>query len=474
MESRDEISLRIKKLCPSRIDVIDAILDSIYGGEKRILLVGATGSGKTRLAESIMKGMSYEYNVVNSSIVYGVQERLSIALLRKQFESPSVIIEELSAFCMKATARDRRIPFVLSSLLDNSGFVIATTTSQGEVDPSVLKHFQRMFVLKPLSLDGRRHLFESIGKNNMYPIVQQYHSLDEDVKNEFLMKFSGLQPSELLLSEPLDNVSSFESLAGIQDILAKLNMLVLTPLINPNRFKEIGVRPPRGILLTGPSGCGKTSIARSLGKASRVSFFDISSVDIIAKEVGESEKRLHNAFERARASSPSIILFDDIDSLAPKRTFGTTSSEASDRLLTTLLIETDGLAGKDDGVIVIATTSRLDSLDPAITRPGRFDYIIDIPLPNEVSRGEIFDLYSNGVPFQDKEQAKMTILKKSSKMTGADILGVIREAAMIALRSNIDSLAIENRHIEEALTHFSNEKQRPKVSLNPTKKRRYL
>jgi transitional endoplasmic reticulum ATPase len=216
-------------------------------------------------------------------------------------------------------------------------------------------------------------------------------------------------------------------------------------------------------MLIGPSGCGKSTIARLIGRASKVSFFDIAAIDLIAKEVGESEKRLRSFFERARSASPSILLFDDIDAIAPRRTFEL--SAVGDRLLTTLLVEMDGLGGRDDGVIVMATTNRIEAIDPAITRPGRFDYVIDVPLPNDAARAEIFDLYARDVPIVDRLGARECVVKATKGLTGANIEGIVREAAMITLRRSLDATEIPT----EAFTQAIRNQQRP--ALAPVRKR---
>ena len=335
--------------------------------------------------------------------------------------------------------------------------IIATTRDKSSVDPSLLKYFPLEFTIKPPSLDERRSLLESIYTNNEScpPLAKQFHdTTDKEKQNYILRQFASLHPSDILISKPLDEQKPFSNIAGADKILKKLEFLVLKPLTNREIFTEMGVLPPRGVLLVGPSGVGKSLIARSIGHASRVSFFDITCTEIIAPEVGESERRLHSIFERARSSSPSLILFDDIDSIAPPRTFGQSLNEAADRLLTTLLVETDGLVGRDDGVIVMATTSRLSALDSAITRPGRFDYIIDINLPNDEERGEMFDLFAKGVPIENIGEAKKYVVESTNGRTGADIEGIVREAAMIELRKNIDSKVITIDAFKQALEPY--------------------
>jgi transitional endoplasmic reticulum ATPase len=190
-----------------------------------------------------------------------------------------------------------------------------------------------------------------------------------------------------------------------------------------------------------------------LSRSARVSVFEIAGVEILAKEVGESEKRVHALFERARASSPSIILFDDIDAIAPIRGFQT--GQAGDRLLTTLLVEMDGIAGtRDDGVVILATTNRISAMDPAITRPGRFDFIIEVGLPDREARREIFELYTKDMALENRDEAREVVVGMREGLSGAEIEGIVREAAMIELRKNVESLVVTVDSFREAIKGY--------------------
>ena len=444
--------------CPCRGELAAEVCDAILNkGEKRILIVGSSGSGKSRFSKKLISLIDPNYSEVTSAIGYDIKERQSINALGAKMENPVVFIEELCDFSMKTTSRDRRLTVALANMLSFPKIVIATTRDLSNVDPKLTKFFPKVFFMKPPTLKERSLLLESVytEAENCPPLAKQFHFLKtEEEKNKLLKNFAGLQPAEILSAQPIEETSPFVKIAGASKIIKKLEFLVLKPLTERESFTKMGVLPPRGVLLIGPSGCGKTLIARSIGKASRVSFFDVTCTEIIAKEVGESERRLHAIFERARASAPALILFDDIDSIAPHRQFGAGLNEASDRLLTTLLVETDGLTGRDDGVIVMATTSRIESLDPAVTRPGRFDYIIDVLPPNTEERGEIFDLYSKDVPILDKEEVRKIVVDSTKGRTGADIEGIVREAAMIALRESLESKEITKDHFIKAIEPY--------------------
>ena len=458
----------LSKVCSCRVGLNAEIAQVVENGAKRVLLVGASGSGKSRLAEAILGCLSKSFERVTQLDGYGVSERESVKVVKEKMSAEFVLIEELGDFSMTMTARDRRLTFCLAHLLESckSSFVVATAREESAVDPALLNQFEHKFLLVPPDLNGRMALFRSLEDDVDGGLVRQYRACkDEQEKGALLKHYSGLQPSELIVASEYTPEMYFDRVAGVDSLLERIKFLVLKPLTDPAVFTEIGARPPRGVLLTGLPGCGKTLIARSIGRASKSSFFDIAGVEIIAKEVGESEKRLHSVFERARAAAPSIVLFDDIDAIAPKRTFGTTLSEAGDRLLTTLLVEMDGLRGKDDGVVVIATTSRLSSIDPALTRPGRFDHIIEIPLPDSSAREQIFDLYSKDVPIQDHAATRKMVVDATYGLTGANIEGIIREAAMITIRENTDSPSITPDAFKRAIANVKPPTSLPQISL---------
>ncbi|KAH0789701.1 AAA family ATPase [Histomonas meleagridis] len=412
-----------------------------------------------------------EFTEISSVDGYGIDERTSLHEIITKMKSKSILIEQIEDFSMKLTPRDLRLTVVLSNNLKKANFVIATSRNIVDIDASILSQFDFRFYLKPPDIEGRLSLLMNLPPDLDCPLSKQIKSLSEEQRIEVLKQFAGLQPSELLLSNSYEFRDSYSQLAGVDSILQKLDFLVLKPLTERILFDKIGVKSPRGILLIGRSGCGKSIISRTLGHASRISFFDISGVEIISKEFGESEKRLHSIFEKARSSSPSIVLFDDIDSIAPCRTFGQSVSEASDRLLTTLLVEMDGLNGRDDGVIILATTSRIDSIDPALLRPGRFDYIIEIPYPDENSRGQIFDLYTKDIHLDEPQKTRELVVKCTNNLSPANIEGIIREAALITLRNDLNSLSIPLSSFEKSLERYKKKNEENKLNLgNQTKK----
>ena len=221
-------------------------------------------------------------------------------------------------------------------------------------------------------------------------------------------------------------------------------------LNKPEVFKRMGIRPPRGILLYGPPGTGKTLLAKAVAKESEANFILINGPSLLSKWVGDSEKAMREVFRKARQTSPTILFFDEIDALVPRRGAGGDSGgKVNDKMVNQMLTEMDGLEALND-VVVIAATNRPDIVDPALLRQGRFDRIIYIPIPDESARKNIFEIYLKDMPV-----AKGIEVEKLATLTegyvGADIEGVCREAAMIALREDIKVKEVRMEHFTKAL-----------------------
>jgi transitional endoplasmic reticulum ATPase len=227
----------------------------------------------------------------------------------------------------------------------------------------------------------------------------------------------------------------------------ELKEAVEWPLKAPEAFLRMGISPPKGILLYGPPGTGKTMLAKAIANESDANFISIKGPELLSKWVGESEKAVRKIFEKARQLSPSIIFFDEIDSLAPKRG-ASSDSGVTERVVNQLLTEIDGLEEMHD-VIVIAATNRPDIIDSALLRPGRFDRIILVPVPDEAMREQILKLHTTGMPIKGVDLKK--VAQETEGYVGADIEGICREAAIMALRKDKNAKEINHKHFEEAL-----------------------
>ncbi len=236
------------------------------------------------------------------------------------------------------------------------------------------------------------------------------------------------------LSEQIEDAEvRYEDIGGLEKEIEKIREMVELPLRFPKIFKHLGIDPPKGVLLYGPPGCGKTLLAKAVANESEASFFAINGPEITSKYYGESEAKLREIFRKAEENAPSIIFIDELDSIAPKRE--DVSGEAEKRVVAQLLTLMDGLKGRGQ-VIVIGATNRIDAIDPALRRPGRFDREIEIKIPDEKGRYEIFKIHTRGMPLSDDVDIKK-LASITHGYTGADIQAICREAAMKALKRNL-------------------------------------
>ena len=229
-------------------------------------------------------------------------------------------------------------------------------------------------------------------------------------------------------SEPPSGVT-YEDIGGLDEELEQVREMIELPLSEPELFKRLGVDPPSGVLLYGPPGTGKTLIARAVANEVEANFITISGPEIMSKYKGESEEQLRQTFEKARENAPSIIFFDEIDSIAGTRN---DDGDAENRIVGQLLTLMDGLDSRGE-VIVIGATNRVDSIDPALRRGGRFDREIQIGVPDMDGRREILEVHTRGMPLADDVNIDK-IASRTHGFVGADLDGVVTEAAMAAIR----------------------------------------
>jgi len=478
---------------------------------KGVLLHGPPGCGKTLLARAVASESEANFHSINGpeimSKFYGESEaRLREIFQQAQQNAPSIIfIDELDAIAPKreeVTGEvERRVVAQLLALLDGlSGrgnvIVIGATNRPNALDPALRrpgrfdreveigipdKHGRHEILLihtrgMPLSSDvDLRVLFErthgytgadlaALCRETAMKALRRYLpeiNLEEErippsvlekmeVRMEdFTNAFKEITPTamrEVAVEVPAVH---WDEVGGLEAVKEELKEAVVWPLKNPEVFKRMGIQPPKGILLFGPPGCGKTMLARVVATESEANFISIKGPEVFSKWVGESEKAIREVFRKARMASPSVIFFDEIDSLVPRRGLGYGDSGVSERVISQLLTEMDGIFSLED-IVVIAATNRPDIVDPAVLRPGRFDRLIYVPEPDETARLEIFKVHSKDMPL-----AKGIDLSELARMargySGADISAVCREAAMTALRRDIGSKEVTAADFEKAM-----------------------
>ncbi|MBI4154057.1 AAA family ATPase, partial [Candidatus Woesearchaeota archaeon] len=266
-------------------------------------------------------------------------------------------------------------------------------------------------------------------------------------KDDFDYAMKMVEPSamrEVLIEIPK---VTWDDVGGLEDMKRQLKEAIEWPLKYPSSFARLGIRPPTGILLFGPPGTGKTLLAKAVANESGANFISVKGPELLSMWVGESERHVREVFRRARQVAPAIIFFDEIDAFVPKR--GASDSRATERVVSQLLSEMSGLEELKD-VVVIAATNRPDLIDPALLRPGRFDQQILVPAPDESARYEILRVHTKDMPLE-KDIDLRVLAKATDGFSGADIEALCREAAMSAMRKNIQADIVTKSDFNEAL-----------------------
>eukprot|EP00300_Choanocystis_sp_HF-7_P037017 c5299_g1_i1.p1 GENE.c5299_g1_i1~~c5299_g1_i1.p1 ORF type:complete len:884 (-),score=162.64 c5299_g1_i1:47-2506(-) len=254
---------------------------------------------------------------------------------------------------------------------------------------------------------------------------------------------------------------TWADIGALDELKEELELAVVEPIRQPELFESMGLKPSVGVLMYGPPGCGKTLLAQAVANASGANFISVKGPELLDKFVGESERAVRRVFQRGRASAPCVIFFDELDSLTPRR--GSDGGGASERVVNQLLTEMDGLGGRGS-VFIIAATNRPDIIDPAMLRPGRLDKLLYVPLPSQSDRFSILTKASRAIHLsQDVDLAKIAADPRCEGFSGADITGLVREAAVSALRDTITAkrsnlpappiVQVHFHHFERAFEH---------------------
>ncbi|WMW21938.1 CDC48 family AAA ATPase [Methanolobus mangrovi] len=278
-------------------------------------------------------------------------------------------------------------------------------------------------------------------------------------KDDFENALREIEPSAM--REVLVEIPSvkWDDVGGLDKAKQEMREAVEWPLTNPEKFVNMGIKPPKGVLLFGPPGTGKTLIAQAVANESNANFISVKGPQMLSKWVGESEKAIRETFKKARQVAPCIVFFDEIDSIAPMRSAASEDSKVSERIVNQLLTELDGLEPLKE-IVVIAATNRPDIIDPALIRSGRFDRMVLVGQSTFAGRKEIFKIHAKNIPMDDDVTID-DLATITEGFVGADIEAVCREAVMLALRDNFEVQKVSMKYFREALN-----KVRPTLSEN--------
>jgi len=477
---------------------------------KGVLMHGPPGTGKTLLAKAVASESDAHFILINgpeimSKYVGGSEENLREFFEEAEENSPSIIfIDELDAIAPKREETqgevERRTVAQLLTLMDGlksrgQVVVIGATNRPDSLDPALRRpgRFDREIEIGVPDSEERKEVMEIHTRGmpldedvDLNEIADTTHGFvgadleslckeaamrvvrriipdikgDEEIPQEVLKKIivtkddfkealREIQPSAL--REVLVQIPDigWDDIGGLENAKQELQEAVEWPLKYPENFEKFGVKPPKGTMLYGSPGTGKTLLAKAVANESEANFIAVKGPELLSKWVGESEKGVREVFRKARQTAPTVVFFDEIDSIASTRGDSSGDSGVTQRVVNQLLTEIDGMEELRD-VAIIAATNRPDIIDPGLMRPGRFDRHIKVDNPNEEGRMAIFKVHTQDMPL-----AKDVDLKKLSKETngyvGADIEAVCREAAMLTLRDNIESEEVAMKYFNKAM-----------------------
>ncbi len=268
-------------------------------------------------------------------------------------------------------------------------------------------------------------------------------------RQDFLNAMKRVQPSalrEIMIQVP--NVT-WDDIGGVEEARTRLREGVELPLKSPESFRRLGIRPAKGFLLFGPPGTGKTLLAKAVAREAQANFVATKSSDLLSKWYGESEQQVSRLFARARQVAPTVIFIDEIDSLAPVRGGGLGEPAVTERVVNTILAEMDGLE-ELQGVVVMAATNRPNLIDPALLRPGRFDELIYVPVPDAKGRRHILGIHTKAMPLGPDVDLD-SIAERTDRYTGADLEDLTRRAGLLALRESLQAQSVTMAHFEQSL-----------------------
>lgn len=479
---------------------------------KGVLLHGPPGTGKTRLARAVANESDAQFFLINGPEIMGSAYGESEQRLREIFEeatksAPSIVfIDEIDSIAPKRDRvqgeAEKRLVAQLLTLMDGlearANLVIIAATNRPEAIDEALRRpgrFDREIVVGVPDERGRREIlgihtrgmplgdkvdlnelarttFGFVGadlaaltreaaieavRRIMPRLNLEERTIPAEVldtlsvtREDFLEALKRVQPSamrEVMVQAP---TVRWEDVGGLDTAQMKLKEGVELPLKDPDAFRRLGIRPAKGFLLYGPPGTGKTLLAKAVAREAQANFIATKSSDLLSKWYGESEQQIIRLFARARQVAPTVIFIDELDSLVPARGGGLGEPQVTERVVNTILAEMDGLE-ELQSVVVIGATNRPNLVDPALLRPGRFDELIYVGVPDKAGRRRILGIQTTKMPLAEDVDLD-DVAARTDRFTGADLGDVVRRAGLIALRKSLGATQVDMAAFDEALT----------------------
>ncbi|MFC7141973.1 CDC48 family AAA ATPase [Halosimplex aquaticum] len=505
---------------------------------KGVLLHGPPGTGKTLMAKAVANEIDAYFTDISGPEIMSKYYGESEEQLREIFDeaeenSPAIVfIDEIDSIAPKRGETqgdvERRVVAQLLSLMDGlesrgQVIVIGATNRVDAVDPALRRggRFDREIEIGVPDKNGRKEILqvhtrgmplvegidldqyaenthgfvgadlESLAKESAMNALRRIRpeldlesdQIDAEVlehlevtEDDFKQALKGIEPSALreVFVEVPD--VTWDQVGGLEDTKERLRETIQWPLDYPEVFEAMDMEAAKGVLMYGPPGTGKTLLAKAIANEAQSNFISIKGPELLNKFVGESEKGVREVFEKARANAPTVVFFDEIDSIAGERGGNTTDSGVGERVVSQLLTELDGLEELED-VVVIATTNRPDLIDSALLRPGRLDRHVHVPVPDEEARRKILEVHTRDKPLADDVDLD-ELAERTEGYVGADIEAVAREASMAATREFIASVDPEDiddsvRNVKVTMDHFEHALTEVTPSVDEETKERY-
>jgi transitional endoplasmic reticulum ATPase len=505
---------------------------------KGVLLHGPPGTGKTLIAKAVANEIDASFHTISGpeimSKYYGEsEEQLREIFEEAEEEAPAIVfIDEIDSIAPKRGEAggdvERRVVAQLLSLMDGLDergevVVIGATNRVDAIDPALRRggRFDREIEIGVPDREGRKEILQVHTRNmplsddvdldayadnthgfvgadiasltkeaamNALRRIRPELDLESDeidaeileslsvTSKDFKQAIKGIEPSalrEVFVEVPDVN---WEHVGGLEDTKERLRETIQWPLEYPEVYEAMDMQSAKGVLMYGPPGTGKTLLAKAVANESESNFISVKGPELLDKYVGESEKGVREIFQKARENAPTVVFFDEIDAIATERGSNTGDSGVSERVVSQLLTELDGLETLED-VVVVATTNRPDLIDSALLRPGRLDRHVHVPVPDEEARRAIFAVHTGEKPLADDVDLDR-LASRTDGYVGADIEAVCREASMAASREFINSVSREEvaesiGNVRVTMDHFEEALDEVGPSVTPETRERY-